>query len=317
MRQGVKSQDSKIEISASWEKLGKIISPDESIYWMSTCTGSSYAMQIDDSSLFDIYVTGRDKYNRSLIGRIRIDINNPTKLLETTLNPVLSFGEIGAFDENGVSYPYLVKRNNKVFMYYTGWMPTVLTPFQNQIGLAEQNLDGSFKRVSRAPILERNNDDYLSCGSCCVLVENNLWKMWYTSFTSWEKTQTGVKHYYLIKYAESLDGINWKRNNHICINFETENEYAIARPTVYKRGNEYHMWYCYKGNSYRIGYAVSNDGLNWIRKDHTVGIEPSKEGWDSKEQCYPQVFQHNHFLYMLYCGNNYGKDGLGLARLEL
>ena len=317
MKQVIKSQDSRTEIAASWEKLGKILSPDENIYWMSICTGSSYAMQMEDSSLFDIFVTGRDKQNRSLIGRIRIDINNPTKLIETTVNPVLSFGGIGSFDENGVSYPYLVKSNNKVFMYYTGWMPTVLTPFQNQIGLAEQSPDGSFKRVSRAPILERNNDDYLSCGSCCVLVENNLWKMWYTSFTSWERIQAAIKHYYLIKYAESFDGINWNRRNQVCIDFQNPHEYAIARPSVLNINNSYHMWYTYRGEKYKIGYAYSADGVHWRRRDDLVRIEMLKEDWDSESQCYPHVFKHEKYLYMLYCGNNYGKEGLGLARMRL
>lgn len=300
-----------------WETLGRILQPDRNIHWLSTWTGSSCALRVDETSLFDIYVTGRDSANRSLIGRIRIDIENPTELLEITSGPALSVGELGAFDENGVSYPYLVEHNDKVFMYYTGWMPTVLTPFQNHLGLAVQTTSGVFARASRAPLLERNDDDYLSIGSACVIVESGVWRMWYTSFRRWATSAAQPKHNYIIKYAESGNGINWVRRNQICIDAQNEGEHSIARPTVLKVGGVYHMWYCYRGDEYRIGYAQSANGINWERRDDYVGLQPSKEGWDTDSQCYPHVFRYGNYLYMLYNGNDYGRDGLGLARLKI
>ena len=35
------------------------------------------------------------------------------------------------------------------------------------------------------------------------------------------------------------------------------------------------MWYSYKGANYRIGYAESNDGIDWIRMDELTGIDVS------------------------------------------
>jgi hypothetical protein len=52
---------------------------------------------------------------------------------------------------------------------------------------------------------------------------------------------TEHKHYYVIKYAESTDGINWTRNNHICISAIYDWEFAICRPSVIKIGDMYHM----------------------------------------------------------------------------
>ena len=46
------------------------------------------------------------------------------------------------------------------------------------------------------------------------------------------------------------------------------------------------------------------------------GIDVSKTGWDSEMICYPFVFEHKGNKYMLYNGNDYGKDGFGLAVLE-
>ena len=76
------------------------------------------------------------------------------------------------------------------------------------------------------------------------------------------------------------------------------------------------MWYCSRGESYRIGYAESDDGIHWIRKDQDVGIDVSDSGWDSEMIEYPFVFDHEGDRYMLYNGNGYGKTGIGLAVLE-
>ena len=141
--------------------------------------------------------------------------------------------------------------------------------------------------------------------------------MWYTSFTSWGATVDEHKHHYIIKYAESQDGLNWNRENRICIDIENEGEHSICRPTVLKLDNEYHMWYTFKGGDYRIGYAISEDGIEWVRRDEEVKLDLSTAGWDSQAHAYPHVFRYESSLYMLYCGNNYGKEGLGIAKLRL
>lgn len=225
-------------------------------------------------------------------------------------------GDLGAFDENGVSYPWLYPFKGNWYMLYVGWKPTVLTPFQNGLGLAVEQQDGMFKRVSRAPILPFNDDDYLSIGSSSVYVEDGLIRLYYTSFLRWGKGPEEAKHYYVIKYAESTDGINWKRNNHICINsIYGMGDFSICRPSVIKIGDTYHMWFSYRGENYSLGYAYSKDGINWTRDDSKSGISKPDSGWDSEMQCYCQVFKYEGDYYMIYCGNKYGKDGLGIAKL--
>ena len=76
------------------------------------------------------------------------------------------------------------------------------------------------------------------------------------------------------------------------------------------------MWYSCRGSAYRIGYAESNDGLEWERKDEEAGIDVSQDGWDSEMIEYPCVFQHGGSWYMLYNGNGYGASGIGLAVLD-
>jgi hypothetical protein len=76
------------------------------------------------------------------------------------------------------------------------------------------------------------------------------------------------------------------------------------------------MWYSRRGESYRIGYAESADGLSWERRDAEAGIDVSSAGWDAEMICYPFVFDAEGERWMLYNGNGYGASGIGLAVLE-
>jgi hypothetical protein len=144
-------------------------------------------------------------------------------------------------------------------------------------------------------------------------VEAGVWRMWYVSCVRWAMDNGQPKHYYHVKYAESPDGIRWAEERRVSIDFQGPDEYAIGRPCVRKESGLYRMWYCYRGTSYRIGYAESADGICWTRKDQEAGIEYSVSGWDSEMQAYPWVFEDGRRWYMLYNGNAYGKTGFGIA----
>lgn len=300
-----------------WEKLGCILVPNKSISWLYASAGASFALSsYKNRDFFDIYVTGRDKQGRSLIGIVKFDMST-LRILELIEDPVMGLGEKGAFDENGTSYPYLVKANSRLFMYYTGWVQGVQVPWLNGLGLAT-SVDGQkFERYSRAPIFHRDNDDFIGIGSSCIIYDETEFKMWYTRFERWGQNPADHRHYYNIKYAESDDGIHWTRNKKICIDFQDTSEYALSKPCVLKWQNKYLMWYSYRGKFYKIGLATSEDGLDWTRQDKLAGIDRSETGWDAEIICYPYVFAYQDYLYMLYNGNGYGASGLGLARLPV
>ena len=69
-------------------------------------------------------------------------------------------------------------------------------------------------------------------------------------------------------------------------------------------------------HGYRIGYAFSDDLINWTRDDEHAGIDVSADGWDSEMQCYPSVFACDRKTYLLYNGNEFGRLGFGLAVAE-
>jgi hypothetical protein len=122
-----------------------------------------------------------------------------------------------------------------------------------------------------------------------------------------------AQHRYHIRYAESDDGIAWRRGGRVSIDFADESEYAMGRPCVVRHGDDYRMWFAARGGQYRLAYAESPDGLGWTRNDSLAGLAPSPQGWDAEMVAYPSVFDHGGQRYLLYNGNGYGRTGIGYA----
>jgi predicted GH43/DUF377 family glycosyl hydrolase len=299
-----------------WVKKGLIFKPQGDLDWMVSHAMIPFAESVG-GDLYRVYCAARDSQNRSNGAYVVVDIRNPKEILDMSKEPVLVPGDLGTFDDSGALPSWVVEHGNAKYMYYIGYNIGVTVPFRNFIGLAiSQDRGASFHKVSRAPLLERNEVDPYLTVTPCVLIEDGLWRMWYTSATKWvERKDDKPKHYYHIKYAESADGVHWDRQGVVCIDFQSADEYAIARPSVVREDDLYKMWYCHRGESYRIGYAESKDGIEWERKDEEVGIDVSGSGWDSEMIEYPFVFDHKGERYMLYNGNGYGRTGIGLAVL--
>ena len=105
----------------------------------------------------------------------------------------------------------------------------------------------------------------------------------------------------------------------MAIPFELGRAQAFSRPTVVQnKDDDYEMWFSFRsgsGEKYRIGYATSENGVNWKLDLDNAGIDVSTVGWDSEMIEYPFVFDHLGSRYMLYNGNGYGKTGSGFAVL--
>lgn len=301
----------------NWIKLGRIFDPSIlEPYGLSAALMPIVKVLNDEQELIRVYFAPRDKKNRSEIHFFECCMSNPSEILRLSSTPVFKHGKLGTFDDSGITPGNIVRAENKTLLYYTGWNLTVTVPMNNSIGVAEMDAEGNFNRYGDGPILTRCLHEPYSCASPFVMYENGKYRMWYASKDKWEMENDQPKHFYNIKYAESLDGISWERNGHIAIDYEGENQYAFGRPFILKEEGIYKMWYAFRGEYYVIGYAESLDGLNWVRKDTEVGIDVSEEGWDSEMIEYPCIFDCNGKRYMVYNGNGYGKSGIGLAQLE-
>ena len=79
------------------------------------------------------------------------------------------------------------------------------------------------------------------------------------------------------------------------------------------------MWFSKKGHlheNYKPGFAYSSDGHNWIRDDKLINLKVGPSKFDDKMICYQYVFEYKNEYYSLYNGNVYGRDGIGLAKLQ-
>ncbi len=300
----------------NWVKKGLIFAPDGQSDWMVTHAAVPFADKLDDD-VFRVYFCSRDERNRAQVGYFEIDITRPEEILYVHDRPVIGLGPLGSYDDAGAISSWIVNVGQKKYCYYSGMTLGVSVPFYFYLGMALSEDGGrTFRKISESPILERDTVDPYLTGHACVIKEGELWRMWYVSGQRWQTENGQPKHYYHIKYAESTDGIKWRRTGVVCIDFKSQDEYAIGRPCVLKEDGFYRMWYSYRGDSYRIGYAESTDGIRWQRKDENAHLDVSLSGWDSEMVTYAHVFDHRGKRYMLYNGNGYGKTGIGLAVLE-
>ena len=294
----------------TWVKKGLIITPDKNLWWNKTHGMLPTATKLGDN-LFKIFYSGRDALGRSQIGYSVVEIiEDVITLIETIGEPVLEPGERGCFDDNGVTPSCVIDDK----LYYIGWNSGTTTYRMSLImGLAIEQKNKLFSRHSRAPIMQRTDrEPFGICTAPFVLKSKKGFEMWYVSGESWVNKDLPT---YNIKYAYSDDGIHWKNKGQVALEL-TKNETALARPCVLYNGINYEMYFSYKDPAlgYRIGYAVSQDGIEFDRSiDFSEYLGVSKNGWDSEMVEYSFVFDHQGRRYMLYNGNGYGENGIGYA----
>lgn len=290
-----------------WDRLGLVVRPSGD-WWMRTHAMVPTPESLE-GSLIRVYFSGRSRDNRSHVGWVVIDLESPTRVLEAGTQPVLSPGELGTFDDAGVTPSCLTRVGDRTLLYYVGWNPgsTVRVHLFGGVAVRHGEL---FERVSRAPIIERSAiDPFLNTAP--FVVESQGLIMYYVAGVGWDHPNLPRYH---IKYARSIDGISWERDRDwVALDFADRAETALARPFVLRDEGLLRMWFSTKRTSYAIGYAESIDGINWSRSDEHAGLSPSSGGWDSQMVEYGAVVKYDGRHFLFYNGNDYGQDGFGLA----
>jgi predicted GH43/DUF377 family glycosyl hydrolase len=298
-----------------WRKLGHVFASAGQHGWMTSYAGVPFAEHIE-GDLFRIYFTSRDGQGRSHVGWLELDIRRPNRILRRAEEPLLEPGDLGSFDDAGTTLSCVVQHGGKRYVYYIGWSLRRSVPYHLAIGLAVGASDGPIPSVTRlpGPIVERNHIDPLFCTAPHVIHENGIWRMWYVSGTGWPEMGGALVPAYHTRYAESENGVDWRRTGLVALETAGD-EFGFSRPSVVHDKDHYLMWYSCRARShpYRLGFARSPDGRIWTRGDGDEGLEPSADGWDAEMICYPHVFDHAGDRYMVYCGNEFGRTGFGLA----
>jgi hypothetical protein len=307
-----------------WIKKGLIFAPDQNYDWMVSHASIPVVDEAREGVL-RIYFGTRDGNGRSHTSYIEVEADGPENILYVHDEPILSSGRPGTFDDSGIMPSWIINQENKKYLYYIGWNPQVTVSYRLAIGLAvSENGGNSFRKVSEGPICDRSLQEPFFNTAPCVLFDRDIWKMWYISCTGWETINGKAEPRYHVKYADSADGIHWRKTGLVCIDYDDVTD-AIGRPCVLKEEGLYKMFYSYRRlldyrtdreQSYRLGYAESADGLNWTRRDADVGIGKSESGWDSEMIEYCFVYEYKGAKYMLYNGNGFGATGFGYAVLD-
>ena len=313
-----------------WRKLGKIFDPTEHKL-PNDClefAQSPQALVLNDRVRVYFSTRRRDEVGKYLSHVAYVDFaRNMREILDISKHTVIELGELGAFDEHGIFPMHVFDDGDRVLGFTTGWNRKASVSADSSIGLAISKDGGrTFQKHGTGPIMTASLHEPFLIADSFVMSVGGIYYMWYIFGTRWKSfSETEPPdRVYKIACATSTDAINWQRNATQIIADCIGDDECQALPTVFSRDDVYHMYFCFrpchgfreKGrNSYRLGYAYSQDLISWTRDDSKGGIDLSQDGWDSQMQCYPHVFACDDRVYMLYNGNEFGKFGFGLAEL--
>jgi hypothetical protein len=313
-----------------WKKLGKAFTPQEfqGRPWIKEFAQAPATLVMED--VVRVYFSCRPLPDAngqyvSYTAYVDLDRQDIFKIRHVAEQPILELGGLGEFDEFGI-YPVSVIRDGDIVRaYYAGWTRCESVPFNVAIGGAVSRNGGrTFTKLGNGPILSYSPDEPFVISGPKIRRFNGQWKLFYIAGRKWKTVGARVEPVYKIRMASSDDGVNWTKLNKDLINSRVEDDEAQASPDVFYANGRYHMFFCYrysshyrgKRNGYRIGYASSNNLVDWVRDDSKAGIDVSDYGWDAEMISYPHVFELDGKTYMAYLGDQVGRHGFGLALLE-
>lgn len=211
-------------------------------------------------------------------------------------NPILS-PISNSWESNRTAYPNVIydSSDNNYKMWYSGYDGTKWS-----IGYATSYDGINWERHSSNPVLSWNNDpnEPKNFLTPFVIKDNNIYRMWYTSTPN---DQNNFK----IGYAESNDGINWNKiTSGQIIPSADDNEFAVVSPNVLKISDtDYRLWYVFNnGSNWVIGYATSNDGLNWDKYENNPVITQTMS-WEGSQTGKSSVIHKDGMFHMWYDTN--------------
>jgi len=251
------------------------------------------------------------------------------------LGPLFDFGAPGAFDEMWCVLPCVHRFGNKWHLYYSSLSADKNAGLQGfrGIGLAVSDDLLNWKRYSTEPVLlgdgfpEWPNNRGIAGGGPIIEIPQPdgriLYRMYYTLATGSPSKDLLVDQAKQAVVAHSFDGIQWF-DKQVVLRPRAEAAYENAATialNIWKTRKRYRAIYAGIGTkfgAYSICEAVSRDGLVWERGEPGVNLAltPAGDGWESQMTEYPNIIEENDRLRLFYCGNGYGRTGIGTALAE-
>jgi hypothetical protein len=304
-----------------WTKLGLVHVPDRRQSWSRSHAMVPTPVYLPGRGVIRIFVTGCDADGIGRPGFVDVLPEAPTAVVNASVGALMDLGAGGTFDENGVLCTSVVRApDGRLFMYYVGFEIGTRIRYRLLTGLATSEDDGlTFERHSVTPILERSPNELYFRGGPFVRIDDGRFRMWYVAGSTWLDVGGKAMPEYRVKYLESADGMTWGASGRTVLDITEADEHGFGRPWVTGDAGAYDMFYSVRRKSlgaYRMGHAVSADGVRWERRDAQLGLDVEPGAFDSEAIMYAAVINTPAGTICYYNGNDFGREGFGAARLE-
>ena len=275
-----------------WQKLGRIFNPVD-FKLPNDCkefAQSPQALVFED--FVRIYFSTRavEPSTGKFLSHIAfVDMDkNFQSVLNISKHPVISLGGLGCFDEHGIFPINVVREKDRILAYTCGWSRRSSVSVETSTGLAVSTNNGdSFTKYGTGPVMTASLNEPFLVGDAFVRLFDGQYHMWYIYGTRWiDNSVEETARVYKIGHAVSHNGVEWKRDGKQIITDSLNKDECQALPTVLYYKGRYHMFFCFreaigfrknKDREYRIGYAFSDNIVDWVHNDAACDIGFSAE----------------------------------------
>lgn len=305
-----------------WEKLGLIFNVSGESSLMKSHAQLPVVLPLGNGRI-RVFFSSRDEFNQSRPFYFEgVCENDSFKVTYVHHEPLIDLGSKGTFDDSGIMFSSWIKLDEVIYMYYIGWSLKKNVPYELSIGVAK-SFDGiNFEKLYQGPILTKNIYDHVSASRPIVIHFGEKFYMFYLSSSAWLVNNGTQEIHYDVKVRVSDDPFTWTSRPWSAI--ESKSEKCFSPSCILQMNSNYYLFICgrdtfdFRNNTqraYRIYYCESNDLINWSEPELVKGLEPSGYGFDSMMAEYFYCFEIEGQWYGLYNGDQFGKTGIGLAKL--
>ena len=115
----------------AWKKMGRIASLESSELRATTHMQGPVAIVLGNA--IRIYFSARGRTGKSYPAYVDVDRSDPRRVIQIHEQPVLSFGNPGTFDDEGIMPACAIFVGDALRLYYSGWnrrttIPTITRP---------------------------------------------------------------------------------------------------------------------------------------------------------------------------------------------
>ncbi len=223
---------------------------------------------------------------------------------------LLSAGEAGTWDDRDVGQPSVIHVDartgaaisDRLVMYYRGRSEADGAATAIGVALSQDGLTWQRARDTPALPAERTADGgVLAFSEPSVLEVDDGYRMWAVGA---QGTEVAIHH------AQGVDGLAWGRRAPNPVLEATAGgrwtERFVFAPTVTRADGIFEVWYAALTDEEEtgLGYAASEDGLQWAKSDNNPILSTLAAAWDRIGVDKPAVLLHGGVYRMWYTGDS-------------